>query len=272
MPSQETLLTIILVAIVLNLVIAVTVLVVARRDRRRAAEPIEVANARRTVAGPPAPNGSSNGPGAGRGSLTSDPLTGLDSAATWNRWLLEEDARLHRYGRPATVVLVEIDGLDRLTDRLGPGAAERIVPPVATTMRRLARQADRVARLGPARFGVLLPETDEVRAINYIERIRDAIDLWLAAGAVSLRLSIGWAEAPGAGSTDLAVQAAEARLNAERHLHPDAELEASMDQAGQGSTTETTPATASTAVSGPAGDDAQTPATPEPTAGWPTPT
>ena len=45
---------------------------------------------------------------------------------------------------------------------------------------------------------MLLPETDEVQAINYVERVRAECDRWLAAGAVSMRLAIGWASpAPG---------------------------------------------------------------------------
>ena len=57
-------------------------------------------------------------------------------------WLADEGARVDRYGRPATVVLVEVAGLDRLAERLGPEAADRLIPPIATTMRRHARAAD----------------------------------------------------------------------------------------------------------------------------------
>jgi diguanylate cyclase (GGDEF)-like protein len=145
-----------------------------------------------------------------------DPATGLDVASTWSRWLAEEGARAERYGRPSTIVVVELAGWERLAERLGDDAAERLVPPVAATMRGNARAADRLARLGPARFGALLAETDEIRAINYVERIRSACDVWLAAGAVALRLSIGWAEIGPHQPVDAAILAADRRLNAER--------------------------------------------------------
>ncbi len=45
-----------------------------------------------------------------------------------------------------------------------------------------------------------MPETDEILAINYIERVRKACDLWLESGAVSLRLAVGWASSTGDGS------------------------------------------------------------------------
>jgi hypothetical protein len=49
-----------------------------------------------------------------------DVLTGLLLQAEWNRVLIDEAARIDRYGRPATVVFVELDGLERLTGVLGP--------------------------------------------------------------------------------------------------------------------------------------------------------
>jgi len=149
--------------------------------------------------------------------IQADTVTGFDGPATWAKRLTEENARVQRYGRAATVVLVELAGVDRLAERLGPDAAERLVPPIGATMRRQARSADSLARLSQTRFAVLLPDTDEVKAINYVERVRAACDVWLEAGAVSLRLSMGWAEINANQPVDPAVQTAEQRLNVERH-------------------------------------------------------
>ena len=148
-----------------------------------------------------------------------DPLTGLDLPATWTKRLNEENARIQRYGHAATIVFVELAGLDRLAKRLGTEAADRLIPPIATTMRRHARASDNLARLGTVRFAALLPDTDEVKAINYIERVRSACDVWLEASAVSLRLSVGWAEINANQPVDVAVQAAERRLFDERQRH-----------------------------------------------------
>ena len=126
-----------------------------------------------------------------------DALTGMPDASAFSRLVADEDARIARYHRAATVVIFELEGLDRLVERLGDDAGDRIVPAVADTLRRLARAADHVARLGPGRFGALLPETDEVAAINYIERVRKACDLWLETGAIAMRLAIGWSGTAG---------------------------------------------------------------------------
>jgi diguanylate cyclase (GGDEF)-like protein len=152
------------------------------------------------------------------------PLAEPATAGAWAAWLDEETARAARYHRSATVVLIELSGLERLTERVGPAAAERLVPPVSATIRRHARLTDRVAQLSQTRFGVLLVETDEVSAINYVERVRAACDIWLAAGAIALRLSIGWSEIRSDRSAEVAWVEAEQRLFAERRRagHPDA--------------------------------------------------
>jgi diguanylate cyclase (GGDEF)-like protein len=220
--TQDVLLAVILAAISLNLLLAIAILLT---NRLRGRAPDGAGRSRFDRASLAGLARSSSGAGSASGSTfvppphgqhQSDPQTGLELAATWERWLAEEDARMKRYRRPATVVLVEIEGIDRLIERLGPPAADRLVPPVAATMRKYGREADRIARLDRARFGAILAETDEVAAINYVERVRTAADLWLAAGAVTLRLAIGWAEANGAFSIHDAARTAEERLNAER--------------------------------------------------------
>jgi len=157
--------------------------IVAARDRFAEPDPEQVAR----VDGPepPAPAGGV------------DELTGLLDHPSFTRLVAAEDLRVQRYHRPATIVIFELDGLDRLIDRLGPEAADRVVPALADTMRRLARVTDQLARLAPGRFGVLLPETDEIAAINYVERVRRACELWLESGAIALSLAAGWAGTAG---------------------------------------------------------------------------
>jgi len=233
--------TIVTLAVAINVVVAVAAIVLPRIAQRRARTA-----ARRYVASLPPLSSPGSGSGdsddpaspwfperAGRsasnghdsrgswliaaaGEPPLDPQTGLDVEASWSRWLTEEEARIRRFHHPATVVLIDLAGFDRLSDRLGREVADRLIPPVATTMRRYSRETDHVARLGPTRFAALLPETDEIQAINFVERIRAACDVWLAAGAVALRLTIGWAEMGADRSAAVAVPEAEQRLFADR--------------------------------------------------------
>jgi GGDEF domain-containing protein len=217
MPTTDALLVVILIGMIVNLGFASLLLVPRWRDialgrggmRALAADggAMETSGrpARVGLFGPLTPT-----------PLPTDPETGFELPGTWARWLEDEDARIRRYRRSATVVLVEIDGLDTLVERLGPETVGRIVQPVAVSLRGHARETDRLARLAVGRFGVLLTETDEIQAINYVERIRVACDAWLEAGGVPSRLLIGWAEANNRRSIDAALQSAEDRLSADR--------------------------------------------------------
>jgi diguanylate cyclase (GGDEF)-like protein len=162
-----------------------------------------------------------------------DPLTGVDGPLAWERHLSDENARVVRYGRPAAIVLAELVGLRRLSDRFGERQAERLLPAIADVFRREARRCDRVARVGWARFGVLLPETDERQAVTYVERVRAASDRWLAAGGVALRLSVGVASPRPSNGLDSAVRLAEERMYAEGR-GPDGD-----DEPGESAGTET---------------------------------
>ncbi len=145
-----------------------------------------------------------------------DPTTGLESPLAWRHTLDDEFTRLARYHRQATLILVELDGFDRLIDRLGEAAGARVVLATARTLRAEARAADRVARLGRGRFAILLPETDEVSAVNFVERIRSACDRWLEAGEIALRLAIGWTILDPNDGASTALLEAERRLDTER--------------------------------------------------------
>jgi len=152
-------------------------------------------------------------------------------AASFEAIVSHEDAREERYRRPTTVVVLELDGLDRLVERLGVAAADRLEPEVADTIAKLARRSDYVARLAPGRFAVLMPETDEIVAINYVERIRQACDEWLESGAIALRLAIGWASTAGTASVTTAMQVAVDRMHLEERNHARLTAEAGGDAA-----------------------------------------
>ena len=151
-----------------------------------------------------------------RGARGRDTLTGMLDAAAFEEVMAQEEAREQRYGRPATVIVFELDGLTKLVDRLGSEPGDRIETALADTIKRLARRADHVARLDRGRYAVLLPETDEVAAINYVERIRRACDLWLESGAIAMRLAIGWASTNGDAGLNGAIRVATDRMRHEQ--------------------------------------------------------
>jgi len=74
------------------------------------------------------------------------------------------------------------------------------------------RAVDRIAWLDDARFGVLLMETEEARAADYVHRVGSAADAWLRGAGLSVRLALGWASPAGGGDVVAAVATAEERM------------------------------------------------------------
>jgi hypothetical protein len=128
----------------------------------------------------------------------------LDTRTDFAAAVRREAARTERYDRPATVLAVEFAFVEpeqvsfpngALTGgRVHPAHADRqidrLAGPIGYTLRREARDTDRIARVAPNRFHVLLPETSERDARGYIERARRACEVWFAAVSMPVELRI----------------------------------------------------------------------------------
>ena len=145
-----------------------------------------------------------------------DPATGFATRRAWDEIFHHEEHYFARYGRPVTLVVAELEGVDSLAAVLGESAANRLIPPLAAAMQQSARESDFLARTGHTLFVALLRETDEVAAINQVERVRSECDKWLEAGGLAVRLALGWAQPRIGGSLADALRLAGDRMNADR--------------------------------------------------------
>jgi diguanylate cyclase (GGDEF)-like protein len=134
----------------------------------------------------------------------SDGFTGLDGPDSWHHLVIAELSRSGRYGRPLTVVLLDVDGILNILRVWGAEIARHTLRETAQCLRRMARTSDHVMRIGPTRFGILLTETDEIAAINFVERVREAGPLAVPRTADLVRFTFGWAS-PHQGDTPEAV-------------------------------------------------------------------
>ena len=141
-----------------------------------------------------------------------DQLTGLEGPDAWQRALVSEVARTVRYGRPLTVVVLEVEGIMELGDDMGEDVSRHALHEAAQALRREARTSDLVFRIGVTRFGVVLTETDEVAAINFVERVRERMLPRVSMGSAGLRLSFGWASPMSGESADVLVRRADHRM------------------------------------------------------------
>lgn len=145
----------------------------------------------------------------------SDPQTGTDGPRFWDRLIISESARVNRYKRPATVVLVEVVGIDGLARLWGPRVAEHSLAAAARILAKEIRTSDHIARLERLRFGVLLTETTEIAAINFVERARAACERDLQVATKVVNVAFGWASPPKGGDLSDAMALAAERLAAE---------------------------------------------------------
>jgi diguanylate cyclase (GGDEF)-like protein len=127
-----------------------------------------------------------------------DQLTGLYN----RRYLIEtgtrEMARAHRYDKPMSLLLLDIDYFKTVNDTWGHSTGDGVLRGLAATMNAIVRDQDTVGRLGGEEFAIILPETDPKGTHFIAERIRAAIQetpmaITAEGRAITITVSIGMA-------------------------------------------------------------------------------
>jgi len=129
---------------------------------------------------------------------STDGLTSLYNRRQFDVLARAEWARFQRYGRPLSLLILDIDKFKSINDRFGHDAGDLVLKAVADICKLTKRQPDVLARIGGEEFALLLPETDEAAAEIVAERFRNAIadhSGILAAEKIRVTVSIGVAGA-----------------------------------------------------------------------------
>lgn len=105
-----------------------------------------------------------------------DALTGLYNRRAWDELIAKEEERCRRYGHPAAVVAIDLDGLKVANDTLGHAAGDALIQRAACALKEAARSVDIVARLGGDEFAVLAVECDAAGAAALRARIDESFD------------------------------------------------------------------------------------------------
>lgn len=129
-----------------------------------------------------------------------DELTKLYIRRFFYQRMREEMRRSIRYGKPMSVMVLDVDHFKKFNDTYGHQAGDEVLQFVAKTMRDCVRTVDIVARLGGEEFAILCPEQDDVEVFTPAERIRHRLEttkLRLSSGIeVGVTTSIGVAQFP----------------------------------------------------------------------------
>lgn len=139
-----------------------------------------------------------------------DSLTGLPNAAAFSEILEREVERARRSGNRLGLIVAELDDFESVGSQPLSQQQRHLLASVGQVFRASPRQIDVAARLGGARFGLLLPYTDEHGAYLLAERLRERVR---PVAAAQTRMSCGVAAFPRMGATAQALfQAAELAL------------------------------------------------------------
>ena len=101
-----------------------------------------------------------------------DPLTGLLNRRRFRAELDQYVSFTARYGGRGAVMVIDIDGLKEVNDRLGHQAGDILIRRVSEILRERVRATDIVARLSGDEFAVLMPQTDAGGALQLGEDLR----------------------------------------------------------------------------------------------------
>lgn len=157
-----------------------------------------------------------------RREAVTDDLTGLYNRRACNKRLAEEVDRAQRYGRPMSVLMMDVDQFKAVNDRYGHPGGDLVLKQVAQCLARQLRQVDVAARYGGDEFMVILPETPGESAALVADRICRAIAAETVAipsgDEVPVTVSIGAASFPDEVDTrDGLIAAADRALYAAKH-------------------------------------------------------
>jgi len=104
-----------------------------------------------------------------------DGLTGLHNHTYFHQRLDEELTRSERYGRPLSLMMLDLDDFKAYNDSYGHTKGDVVLAQVARVISASVRKVDVVCRYGGEEFAVIMPETDAEAARAAAERVREAV-------------------------------------------------------------------------------------------------
>ena len=140
-----------------------------------------------------------------------DPLTGLANRRYADQHLDHAFAAAIRGGTLA-VVMFDLDHFKRVNDELGHAVGDEVIKAMGRILKRNTRRMNLAARFGGEEFLVALSQIDAAAALGYAGRVReDLSSVELPCGRITASAGVA-IYAPGMGSADVLVAAADRAL------------------------------------------------------------
>ncbi|HEV8469959.1 MAG TPA: GGDEF domain-containing protein [Candidatus Limnocylindria bacterium] len=122
-----------------------------------------------------------------------DPVTDLPNRSLLEDRVAQAEQSARMLGTSVALLLVGIDDLDGINDRVGRAAGDLLLVDAATRMQAQLREQDSLSRFGADMFAVLLPGADEAGAQQVARKLLAALrhPFEVAGGIEELSASIG---------------------------------------------------------------------------------
>jgi diguanylate cyclase (GGDEF)-like protein len=104
-----------------------------------------------------------------------DELTQVYNRRHFHVRLDEEIQRATRYRHPLSLILIDIDHFKSVNDIFGHQVGDEVLSGVAHMIKTNTRQVDVMARYGGEEFILILPETDEHKALRIADKLRKLV-------------------------------------------------------------------------------------------------
>ncbi|MEA1989733.1 MAG: GGDEF domain-containing protein [Pseudomonadota bacterium] len=105
-----------------------------------------------------------------------DTLTGISNRLVFNRTLVQEIQRAHRYHSELAMLMFDIDHFKNINDTYGHEVGDQVLVTLCEVIGELLREPDVFCRIGGEEFTVVMPETNLEDATQTAERLRKAIE------------------------------------------------------------------------------------------------
>jgi diguanylate cyclase (GGDEF)-like protein len=126
-----------------------------------------------------------------------DELTQLANRRFFMETAELEIQRSHRYGRPLSILIADLDYFKQVNDTYGHISGGTVLETIGRILRTDIRETDMAARLGGEEFCILLPETDLTDAERTAEHIRTTVgscNIEISGKSIHVTLSLGVAQ------------------------------------------------------------------------------
>jgi diguanylate cyclase (GGDEF)-like protein len=140
-----------------------------------------------------------------------DPITRLPTRKAFEERLQQELSRAARTHNPFCILLVDVDHLHTVNERLGELAGDQLLREIASVLRTTLRNSDEVFRYGDDEFAAVLPDVEVGAAFLAAERCREEIET-ITSDGVPTAASIGVAQFSGGRTADELLSRAEIAL------------------------------------------------------------